>query len=540
MDNRVLFWLWCLTTATTIFAAPNFLVIIGDDLGNYDSSIHNPNSPTPNLLNLSQSGLLLSRHYVFRFCSPTRRSFLTGRFPNHLATVQPSGKHLCSDFTPLNATILSEKLAHAQYDSYFIGKGHLGYQTEDHLPINRNFTSHVGFLDGKESYHYGGGTCDPTSGSHDLWENKKPGYDVVPKLDYATNYYTQHAVDIIERTGAASAASAASAAAGAAGGATEARPFFMYFAVQNVHSPYELPPAWEEHDYPAMWDHTYANMLAVLDQATQNLTAALKRTNQWDNTLVLWTSDNGGIDRGNNHPLRGHKHDPWEGGTRVTAFLSGGYLPEHVRGTKTSSLVHVADWWPTMCSLAGIENCTDKARFAGDGGEVFHDIDGVNVWPMLTRTNLTQPRMLTPTSEVSLIDVSNSSRWWKLVTLAGQSTYADEDAKKIKGTDPCLEGSQPEPPQPVPPRSTDKIVSGCPVCNSTKPCLYDILQDPSERNNVAAEFPDVVKRLQPSVLKFQVPYVTGTLSKVELKRYKKIHDPSKHWNGYLGPCYLRK
>ena len=524
------FWLWFLTTTTTISAAPNFLIVIADDLGNYDTSVHNPNSPTPNLFNLSQSGLLLSRHYVYRYCSPTRRSLLTGRFPNHLTTVQPDGKNLCSDFLPLNATIISEKLALAQYDSYFIGKGHLGYQTEDHLPINRQFKSHVGFLAGSESYHHGGGTSDPTSGSHDLWENNQPGYDVVPTLNYATNYYTQRAVDILERTGTA-------VTSGSKGGSTETRPFFMYFSVQNVHTPYQLPPAWEQHHYPGMWNYTYANMLSVLDQATQNLTDALKRTKQWDNTLVLWTSDNGGIGLGNNYPLRGHKHDPWEGGTRVTAFLSGGYLPEHVRGTKTSSLVHVADWWPTMCSLAGIKDCTDRSMFAKDGGKVVHDIDGVNVWPMLMRTNLTQPRMLTPTTEVSLIDVSNSSRWWKLVTLAGQSVYYDEDQKETKGTDPCLEGRQPDPPQPG---RTDALVSGCPVCNLTKPCLYDILQDPSERNNVAAEYPDVVSRLQPSVLKFQESYVTGRLTEVELERYVKIENPNVHWKGYLGPCYLRK
>ena len=534
MDHhRWLFWslFWWLTTTTTTISAtpPNFLIVIADDLGNYDTSVHNPNSPTPTLRNLSQSGLLLSRHYVFRYCSPTRRSLLTGRFPNHLTTVQPDGKNLCSDFLPLNATILSEKLAPALYDSYFIGKGHLGYQTEDHLPINRQFKHHVGFLAGSESYHYGGGTSDPTAGSHDLWENTQPGYAVVPTLDYATNYYTSVAVDILEKTGAAAAAAA---------GATETRPFFMYFSVQNVHSPYQLPPAWEQHEYPAMWNHTYSNMLAVLDQATHNLTNALRRTKQWDNTLVLWTSDNGGIGLGNNYPLRGHKHDPWEGGTRVTAFLSGGYLPEHVRGTKTNSLVHVADWWPTMCTLAGIEDCTDKALFAKDGGQTVHDIDGVNVWPMLMRTNLTQPRVLTPTTEVSLIDVSNSSRWWKVVTLAGQSVYYDPDQRATNGTDPCLEGRQPDPPQPG---RTDALVSGCPVCNSTKPCLYDVLHDPSERNNLAAEYPDVVARLQPSVLKFQESYVTGRLTEVELEeRYRKIEQPSVHWKGYLGPCYLRK
>ncbi len=94
---------------------------------------------------------MLHMHSYGRYCSPTRRSFLSGRFPNRISTAQPDGDKLCSDFLPLNCTILSEKLATGGYESHFIGKGHLGYQTMDHLPINRGFTSHVGFLAGSET-----------------------------------------------------------------------------------------------------------------------------------------------------------------------------------------------------------------------------------------------------------------------------------------------------------------------------------------------------------------------------------------------------
>ena len=89
---------------------PNILIIMADDLGWYDTSIYNPTAPTPTIKNLSDAGLRLDHHYVFRYCSPTRRSLLSGRFPNHITTVQPDGSNLCSDFLPLNATILSEKL----------------------------------------------------------------------------------------------------------------------------------------------------------------------------------------------------------------------------------------------------------------------------------------------------------------------------------------------------------------------------------------------------------------------------------------------
>ena len=126
---------------------PHLVLVLGDDLGFYDTQIYNPTSPTPNLKSLAEQGVRLDRHCecaatraaaqsaalradattdcklnrllacvpprpadVFRYCSPTRRSMLSGRFPNHITSVQPDGANLCSDFLPLAATLLSEKL----------------------------------------------------------------------------------------------------------------------------------------------------------------------------------------------------------------------------------------------------------------------------------------------------------------------------------------------------------------------------------------------------------------------------------------------
>lgn len=87
-------------------------------------------------------------------------------------------------------------------------------------------------------------------------------------------------------------------------------------------------------------------MLHMLDSAVANVTQALVETGMWKDTLVVFTADNGGVGKfGNNYPLRGHKHDPWEGGTRSTAFVSGGFVPESLRGTASGAkLIHVSDW----------------------------------------------------------------------------------------------------------------------------------------------------------------------------------------------------
>lgn len=104
-----------------------------------------------------------------------------------------------------------------------------------------------------------------------------------------------------------------------------------------------------------------------------------------------------------------------------------------------AKLVHVADWYATFSVLAGVDP-SNPVDFNG----TIHDIDGVNVWPMLTGVNTTQPRLLTPTTEVGIIEAT-PERFWKLIVLAGQSVYYTQNNTQTAGTDPCLAASQPPP-----------------------------------------------------------------------------------------------
>ena len=288
------------STTSPSSAHPHIVFILADDLGFYDTSIYNLVSPTPTLRKLADEGILLERHYVYRYCSPTRRSFLSGRFPNRITTVQPddcsaTAKNLCSDFLPLAVQTLPEKLvATGAWEAHYVGKGHEGYETTDHLPVNRGFTSHVGFLSGAETYFHGvhGPGCEggEGSGKFDMWQNHGPaGTDVVANISYSANFYARSTVEIIKRR-------------------DTSKSLFLYLPYQNTHAPYELPPAWEVQSFPEMWDHTYANMIHMLDNAVKNVTDALVSEGLWDNTLLVFTADNGGIGKvGNNFPLRGHK-----------------------------------------------------------------------------------------------------------------------------------------------------------------------------------------------------------------------------------------
>lgn len=419
------------------------------------------------------------------------------------------------------------------------------------MPINRGFDTHVGYLNGAENYHYGcatataGGsghpsaTCsaDPSVGRHDLWEDEGPAVEAVPKVVYSADFYTARAVELVEKH-------------------PSATPFFMYFAIQNVHAPYQLPPADQVAEYPAMGDkfHTYANMLHMLDEAVANLTAALQKNKMWESTLMLFTADNGGtLTFGNNYPLHGHKHDPWEGGTRVTAFLAGGFVPSELRGRSSDALVHISDWYPTFAKLAGASPVDSPVI-----GGAARPIDGADVWPLLTGKTTSQPRAVTVVTEVSAIEVVDEAspdvegdggkgqrRFWKLIVLAGQSNTYTKAGEQVNGTAPCLAARQPDPPQPG---RTDPIVNGpahdeharaCAVCNATAPCLFDVLSDAQETTNVAALHPDIVARLSKAIAAANAAVFTnGSLGDGALAAYTKVDE--SHWGGFDGPCYLKK
>ena len=346
-----------LTTASRSAAAQKgpkaILTIIIDDMGWWDSQPHNPASPTPTLGRLAADGILLERQYAYVFCSPSRRSFVTGRFPVHIVGVQAD---ICSDWTPLGMTLLAGKLARAGFQSHFIGKTNIGFQTTDHMPVNRNFTSHVGFLYGAEDYAYGGkplyrseevdaqleqaavqgfGTssarrrppgphCVPYVDSEcmaegdmtahttskyfaiDFWEGQLPAAELAKTIYYSTNFYTERTLALLRNFSADSQIAAASAAAAAAaavaeegGGASSERSaaaaarIWIHLCYQAVHSPFTDVPEWEALDPPFLrgGSKVYGDMLSVMDRGIANITSELHRSGLYKDTLIVSVSD---------------------------------------------------------------------------------------------------------------------------------------------------------------------------------------------------------------------------------------------------------
>eukprot|EP01084_Bolivina_argentea_P172232 298368_1 len=116
------------------------------------------------------------------------------------------------------------------------------------------------------------------------------------------------------------------------------------------------------------------------DELIGNVTTALKHNNMWNNTLLFITSDNGGqVNHATNCPLRGGKFSNFEGGIRVFAMVSGGYLPIHRRNKTLNETVHIADVYSTLCSIVDIDATDHRAIKAG-----LPPIDSFNMWPLIT------------------------------------------------------------------------------------------------------------------------------------------------------------
>ena len=201
-----------------------------------------------------------------------------------------------------------------------------------------------------------------------------------------------------------------------------------------------MPPAWEQIAEGSWRSQFYGSMLAVVDAGVGNITAALRESGLWANTIMLIASDNGGDNSrqkgstgmaceghgpayagGNcgmasNFPLLGRKSSPWEGGTRVAALLAGGRIPPSLHATDSTLLIHISDWYVTLAKLGGVDP-TDKFK---DSAGTVHDVDGIDVWAALmnrstSATVATQRWLPTTASSIIFDDASDPHhrRMWK-------------------------------------------------------------------------------------------------------------------------------
>ncbi len=342
---------WPPAKAAPAGGKPNILVILADDLGYGDLSCYAAKDlHTPNIDNLVTSGMRFDNFYAnCPVCSPTRAALLTGRYPDFVGVPGVIRTHITSNFGYLDAraTLLPAVLRKAGYHTAIVGKWHLGLASPN-TPNERGFDHFQGFLGDMMDDYY----THRRHGFNYMRLNEK---EIDPQ-GHATDLFTQWAIDYINER------------------AKSTQPFFLYLAYNAPHTPIQPPKEWLERvksreknisDQRA----ALAALIEHMDAGIGKVLAALKDAGLRDNTLLIFTSDNGGqIDVGaNNGPLLGGKGGMFEGGIRVPTCV---VWPGKIKpGSRTDRVALTMDLYPTICEAAGVK--------------IRHEIDGRSILPTL-------------------------------------------------------------------------------------------------------------------------------------------------------------
>eukprot|EP01006_Ploeotia_vitrea_P031365 TRINITY_DN63688_c0_g2_i1.p1 TRINITY_DN63688_c0_g2~~TRINITY_DN63688_c0_g2_i1.p1 ORF type:complete len:520 (+),score=55.66 TRINITY_DN63688_c0_g2_i1:23-1582(+) len=450
---------------------PNIIMILVDDLGYHNVGFHNPQQISPNINRLSSSeGVTLEGHYTYVFCSPTRSSFLSGRLPIHVNEKNPEG--IVKGGIDLRMTLIGQKLQSVGYETSALGKWHCGAYCDGNVPYNRGFNKHLGFLGGGEDHFTQ--RSGEMKGYVDLWADTKPAWG--RNGTYSCYLYGQQAVSWIEQH-------------------DTNKPMFMYLAFHDTHAPYEVTNNFRDPKVKEHFRQTMQAMLTCVDQATGNVTAALKAKGMWNNTLMVWSSDNGGPQYwdANNYPLRGGKGNNFQGGVRTAAFVSGGLVPTTMRNKVLHQYIHVCDWYTTFAKMAGAD--------PNDPVKGLPDVDGLDVWKLISGENMTSPRVEIPLSSDGLI-VGD----WKYVAKTGHDNW-DRHCRKFKQDPLCNMGYWTPPVWPVadcgggknndcPHNCTSSI--GCtrdPGC-PPEGCLFNLKNDPLEKHDLSKSNPVKLQQMR--------------------------------------------
>jgi len=437
---------------------PNVIFILVDDMGYGDFGVlGNDIVETTTLDCLANEGILLTQHYSgSAVCAPARAALMSGRYPHRTGGIDTlEGRGL--DRLALREVTMGDLFKSAGYATGLVGKWHLGALDPRFHPNARGFDEFVGFRGGWNDYYE--------------WRLDRNGSFEYGDGRYLTDVFTQEAVGFIERH--------------------RTEPFFLHVTYNAPHFPLQVPD--EElacfDDHPEL-DEGVRRIYAMnrrMDKGVGQILDALDKNGLRDNTLVIFTSDNGpefsrrpdGTTIRYNAGLNGCKGLVYEGGIRVPAILHWpAGLPSSQR---IDELVHFTDWLPTLGSIAGYEVPDDRTI---DGNPILPLLKGEKIDIDLRR--FWQWNRYTPvaTSNAAMRDGE-----WKLIrpVLREANTVYEEDLKMDRAlkyepdsiTDICRD----------PERKRD-------IPDPPEPLLFNLNDDPGEQTNLAHERPDVLSKMQ--------------------------------------------
>ena len=445
--SHALAYLLAVTCFTSLASAqatdkkPNIIFIMADDLGNADLGYRGGQVSTPNIDKLAKEGVRLESFYGEPVCTPSRAALMTGRYPMRygLQTLVIFPSHTYG--LALDEKTLPQALKEAGYKTLMVGKWHLGHADRKYWPQNRGFDYFYGNVVGEVDYftRERGGLID--------WQRSGK---FLKEEGYYTDLIGNDAVNLIDQQDGK-------------------QPFFLYFASLAPHAPYQAPES-EVEKYKSEPDKlraTYMGMITALDTQVGRIVAELEKKGLRDNTIILFSSDNGGATSGlfaqgaksseerghdeggiqigqkppaSNAPFSGGKGSLKEGGVRVPAFVN---WPAKLKPRTVNEPLHMVDVMPTLLALAGGTGSPD------------HPFDGRDMWKAIA------DGAPSPTDDV-LINVE-----------AFRGAVRKGDWKLIKIA----------------------LLPG-------KTQLFNLARDPGETTDVAADNPEIVKDLEARLLAY--------------------------------------
>ena len=431
-------------------SVPNIILVMTDDQGYGDISAHgSPDVFTPNMDKLKSQAVSLEDFQVSPTCAPSRSAIMTGRHPfkNGITHTIFEREHMA-----LGISTLPEILKRGGYTGGIFGKWHLGDASE-YQPESRGFD--------EVFIHGGGGIGQAYAGScADVPGNKyfdptiKHNGTFVKTKGYCTDIFFTQALSWIKQK------------------AKDDQPFFAYIALNAPHGPFIAPEKYKEkfikQDYPKNAQGFYG----MIENIDDNLGLFMEKLTAWnldENTILIFMSDNGKSGGGKNTVhgptynagMKGMKGTPDEGGTRVPFFIR--WPNEFKQGEKVDALVNHYDILPTMAEIAGVD-ISDVP-----------DLDGRSFLPYLKN------------SAHKMDDryrFVHSARW----PLNPKNTNNYKVSKRLLGT---VESSNPD----------NAMYRNCAVRNEryrfvNNKKLYDVISDPGQKQDIAAEHPEVVVEMR--------------------------------------------
>ncbi len=439
---------------------PNIVFIMADDMGYGDFGLFNPGiSKTPAIDQLCRTGLCLSQHYSAScVCTPARAGLLTGRYPHRTGAVEMRSIRGL-DRLGLREITVADLFQRAGFATGLVGKWHTGVYGAEYHPNRRGFDEFVGFRAGMMHYYD--------------WLIERNGAFSRGDGRYLTDVFTQAAVDFLQRH--------------------RRERFFLCLHYNAPHTPLEAPeneitPFLRPGELTRGVSTVYA-MIHRMDAGIARVRETLRSLGLEDNTLLLFTSDNGPAMYGSgemcmarfNCNFAGGKGNVYEGGIRVPMVLywpGGGLLG----GRRFDGLAHFTDWLPTLCAAAGVPAPEDRVL---DGWNLLPALQGESAPDTLPRRRFWQWNRYTP---VPTCNAAMRDGPWKLVRpVIPEALYtAPEEMEMDRELEMHPERfhgllNTPEPERTLP--------------DPPPPELYNIEQDPEETSNLASRYPGRVQRM---------------------------------------------